>query len=57
MQEADCWAASANAMEVTVKVNSLIARELTDMLRNAWRRLGAGLIAMMTTEHSHLPPI
>lgn len=57
MQKADCWAASANAMEVTVKVNSLIARELTDMLRNAWRRLGAGLIAMMTTEHSHLPPI
>lgn len=57
MQEPDFWAASAEAMELTIEGNRLIAREIADILRTLWLRLGSGLTAMMASEHRHLPPI
>jgi hypothetical protein len=57
MQEPDFWAASAEAMELTVEGNRLIAREVADMLRNLWHRLSIALTSMMASEHRHLPPI
>lgn len=57
MQEPDFWAASAEAMELTIEGNRLIAREIAGLLRNVWHRLRTGLTAMMTIEHRHLPPV
>jgi len=57
MHEPDFWTQSAQAMELTVEGNRLIAHELADLTRNLWHRLGRGLVAMLSAEHRHLPPI
>ncbi len=57
MQEPDFWTTSAEAMELTIEGNRLIAREIADLVITLWHRLGAGLTAMMNIEHRHLPPI
>jgi hypothetical protein len=57
MQEPDFWTASAETMALTIEGNRLIAREMADMLRRLWRRVGLALAVMMHSEHRHLPPI
>ena len=57
MQEPDFWATSAEAMELTIEGNRLIAREIADLAGTLWHRLGSALTAMMTSNHRHLPPI
>ncbi len=57
MQEPEFWAASAEAMELTIEGNRLIAREIADLVATLWHRLRSALTAMMTSEHRHLPPI
>ncbi len=57
MHNPDFWATSAEAMELTIEGNRLIAREIADLVRTLWHRLGAALTAMVTSEHRHLPPV
>ena len=57
MQEPDFWATSAEAMELTIAGNRLIAREIAGLVGTIWHRLGSALTAMLTSEHRHLPPI
>ncbi|HEX3575882.1 MAG TPA: hypothetical protein VHU42_14870 [Rhodopila sp.] len=57
MNETNFWTQSAEAMELTIEGNRLIAREVADLARNLWNRMGRGLVAMLSAEHRHLPPI
>ncbi|HQT79200.1 MAG TPA: hypothetical protein PLD10_19270 [Rhodopila sp.] len=34
----DFWAGSAEALELTIEGNRLLAAEMADLLRRAWRR-------------------
>jgi hypothetical protein len=57
MHEPDFWTNYADAMELSIEGNRLIAREIAEMARDLWHRMGRSLAAMMRTEHRHLPPI
>jgi hypothetical protein len=55
--QSNFWTDSAKAMELTVEGNRLIAQELAQLARDLWQRLGRALVAMLSAEHRHLPPI
>ncbi len=57
MQEPDFWTANADAMELTIEGNRLIAREVADLISGFWHRLTASLNTMVHSEHHHLPPV
>jgi hypothetical protein len=57
MHEHDFWTQSAEAMEMTIEGNRLIARELADLARNLWHRTGRALVTMLSAEYRQLPPI
>jgi hypothetical protein len=38
MHEPDFWTNSAEAMELTIEGNRLLAREVADLLHDLWRR-------------------
>ncbi len=59
MHEPDFWTHSADAMELSIEGNRLIARELTELARRFWQRITAsfdGVIEGMG-QHPHLPPM
>ena len=57
MYEPDFWTQSAEAMELTIEGNRLIARELADLAHDRWHRVGRWLIDLLHAEHRHLPPV
>jgi hypothetical protein len=57
MHEPDVWTQSAEAMELTIEGNRLIAREIAQLARNLWHRMGHAIVATLSAEHRHLPPI
>jgi hypothetical protein len=57
VNEPNFWTQSAEAMELTIEGNRLIAREIADLARDLWNRIARGLVAMLSAEHRHLPPI
>ena len=58
MNEPNFWTQSAEAMELTIEGNRLIAQEIADTAPVIlWHRMGRGLVAMLSAEHRHLPPI
>jgi hypothetical protein len=57
MHEPDFWTRSAEAMELAIEGNRLIAQEITQLVRDLWHRLGRSLVAMTSAEPRHLPPI
>jgi hypothetical protein len=57
MHEPDVWTQSAEAMELTIEGNRLIAREIAQLARNLWHRMGRTIFATLSAEHRHLPPI
>jgi hypothetical protein len=57
MREPDFWTQSAEAMEMTIEGNRLIAQEIAALARDLWHRLTRSLVAMLSAEHRHLPPI
>ena len=46
MNKSNFWTQSAEAMELTIEGNRLIAREVADLARDLWNRLGRGLVAI-----------
>jgi hypothetical protein len=57
MQKPDFWTQSADAMELTVEGNRLITQAIAQIARDLRYRLGRALVAMLSTENRHLPPI
>jgi hypothetical protein len=59
MHEPDFWTNNAEAMEMTIEGNRLLAREIADMARGLWQRMVRGLDAAIQTlgHHRHQPPI
>jgi hypothetical protein len=59
MRESDFWNNYAEAMELSIEGNRLIAREIADLLRGLWQRAARALDGMTngTGQHRHLPPV
>jgi hypothetical protein len=57
MHEPDFWTQSAEAMEMTIEGNRLIAREIADLARDLWHRTTHALATMLNAEHRQLPPV
>jgi hypothetical protein len=57
MHEPDFWTQSAEAMELTIEGNRLIAQEIAALVRDLWHRVGRALAAQLSAQHRHLPPI
>ena len=57
MHKPDFWTQSAEAMELTVEGNHLITQAIAQMARNLRYRLRRALVAMLSAENRHLPPI
>jgi hypothetical protein len=57
MQKPDFWTAWADAMELSIQGNRLIARDIGELARDLWRRLGRALSAMVHIERRHRPPV
>jgi hypothetical protein len=53
MPKPDFWTQSAEAMELTIEGNRLIAQWALDL----WHRLGNLLVAALNAEQRHLPPV
>jgi hypothetical protein len=59
MQEPDFWTSYAEAMELSIEGNRLIAKEIADALRTGWQRTVSALDGAMRGlgQHRHLPPV
>jgi hypothetical protein len=57
MQEPDFWTQTAEAMELTIEGNRLIAQEIAASARDLWHRMGQTLTAWLRTEQRQLPPV
>jgi hypothetical protein len=57
MHGPDFWTQSAEAMEITIEGNRLIAQEVAALARDLWQRMSRGLAGYLSAEHRHLPPI
>lgn len=59
MHEPDFWTCCAEAMEMSIEGNRLIAAEIGDVISRLWRRVGHSLHRLVhePANHRHLPPI
>lgn len=59
MQKTDLWTSYAEAMELSLEGNRLIAQEISGMLRDLWQRTVHALDGMLRGmgQHRHLPPV
>ena len=57
MHKTDFWTESADAMELTVEGERLITQAIVKMARDLRYRLGRAVVAMLSNENRHLPPI
>jgi hypothetical protein len=59
MHEPDFWTDCAEAMELSIEGNRLIAREIADLLRGLWQRSVRSLDGAIRGlgQHRHLPPV
>lgn len=57
MHEPDFWTQSAEAMELTIEGNRLIAQEIAQLARDLRHRIGRAIVGMLSAEHRQLPPI
>jgi hypothetical protein len=59
MNESNFWANYAEAMELSIEGNRLIAQEIADFARTVWTRAIRSLDEMLRSvgQHQHLPPI
>lgn len=53
MHEPDFWTQSAEAMELSIEGNRLIARELGELMRGMWRKLGHGVQRLVHEAAAH----
>ena len=58
MHESDFWTNCADAMEMSIEGNRLIANELAELAHDSWCRLKrlVGTLHRAIHEHRHLPP-
>ncbi len=57
MHEPDFWTQSAEAMEMTIEGNRLIAQEIAAFARDLWQRMSRSLVGYLSAGHRHLPPV
>jgi hypothetical protein len=59
MHEPDFWTSYAEAMEMSIEGNRLLARKIAELLRNLWRRAIRSVDVMIQGlgQHRHLPPV
>jgi hypothetical protein len=59
MHESDFWTNCAEAMELSIEGNGLIAREIADLARELWHRMrhSLGDLLQGVAQHRHLPPV
>jgi hypothetical protein len=59
MHEPDFWTNCAEAMEMSIEGNRLIAREIAELARGLWQRCARSLdgFARGPGQHRHLPPV
>ncbi len=59
MSGPDFWTQSAEAMELSIEGNRLIAREVADLVRDLWQRSVRALDNAVRGigQHGHLPPV
>ncbi len=59
MNESDFWTKSAEAMELSIEGNRLIAQELGDLAGGLWHRMIHSLDNVLHSrdQHRHLPPV
>ena len=59
MHEPDFWTHHAEAMEMSIEGNRLIAREIAEFFHSVWQRSVRSLDAMIRGlgQHRHLPPV
>ena len=57
MHRSDFWTDWANAMELSVQGNRVIAREIGELAGRLWRRLGRGASGVVDGAHPTPPPV
>ncbi len=59
MKQPDFWTSYAEAMELSVEGNKLIAQEVTTLLGRLWNRVLRTLDAAINSvgQQGHLPPV
>jgi hypothetical protein len=59
MHEPDFWTNCAEAMEMSIEGNRLIAHEIADLFRGLWQRSVRSLDVAIRGlgQHRHLPPV
>jgi hypothetical protein len=57
MNKTNFWTESADAMELTVEGERLITQAIVQMARDLRDRLRRAVVAMLSAENRHLPPI
>jgi hypothetical protein len=59
MHESNFWASYAEAMELSVEGNRLIAREIAELARGLWQRAVRSFDGLIhgAGQHRHLPPV
>jgi hypothetical protein len=59
MNKSDFWTSYAEAMELSIEGNRLIANEIVDLARGLWQRIVRGFDGMLQNlgQRGHLPPV
>jgi hypothetical protein len=59
MNEPNFWTSYAEAMELSIEGNRLIANEIGDLARGLWQRIVRGFDGMLQNlgQRGHLPPV
>jgi hypothetical protein len=59
MNKPDFWTSYAEAMEMSLEGNRLIAHEIAELAGNLWRRAGRSLNGLLQSlgHQEHLPPV
>lgn len=59
MNESNFWADYAEAMELSIEGNRLIAREIAELARAVWHAAVRSFDGMLHNlgQHRHLPPV
>ncbi len=59
MHEPDFWSNCAEAMELSIEGNRLIAREVAELVTDLWKRAVRSFDGLLQGlgRHQHLPPV
>jgi len=57
MNEPDFWTRYAEAMELSIEGNRLIAQEIADLAGRLWHRIVRACESYMLNQPTHMPPV